>query len=58
MNNTIKLLYSLLIGVVATVIAKFVHPIWSITQLLIFGLIIFVVTFIIIFIVEKASAKR
>ena len=37
MNNTIKLLYSLLIGVVAMGIAKLVHPSWSINQLLIFG---------------------
>ena len=33
MNNTIKLLYSLLIGAVAMGIAKLVHPIWSTSQL-------------------------
>jgi hypothetical protein len=52
MNNIIKLLYSLLIGIVAMGIAKLVHPIWNINQLLIFGLIVFAVTFIIIFIIE------
>lgn len=55
MNNTIKLLYSLLIGVVATGIAKLVHPIWSINSLLIFGLIVFAVTFVVILIVEKSK---
>jgi hypothetical protein len=53
MNNIIKLLYSLLIGVVAVVIAKLVHPLWSINQLLIFGLIVFAVTFILTLLIKK-----
>ena len=55
MNNAIKLLYSLLIGVVATGIAKLVHPIWSINQLLIFGLIVFAVTFILTLLIKRAK---
>lgn len=53
MKNTTKLLYSLLIGVIAMGIAKLVHSSWNLTQLLIFGLVVFAVTFIIILIVEK-----
>lgn len=55
MNNTMKLLYSLLIGVIALGVAKLVHPIWGINQLLIFGLIVFAVTFVVILIVEKTK---
>lgn len=51
--NKIKMLFSLLIGIVATGIAKLVHSSWDINHLLIFGLIVFAVTFGIIFIVEK-----
>lgn len=58
MNNTIKLLYSLLIGVVATVVAKFVHSSWNLTQLLIFGLIVFAVTFILTLLIKKKRAKK
>lgn len=58
MNNLIKLLYSLLIGILATGIAKLVHPIWNSIQLLIFGLIVFVVTFIIILLIKKKRAHR
>ena len=58
MNNTIKLLYSLLIGIVALVIAKLVHPSWSLTQLLIFGLIVFAVTFILTLLIKKKRAKK
>jgi len=46
MNNTIKMFLSLLIGAVAIGIAKLVHTSWSINQLLIFGLIVFAVTFV------------
>jgi len=45
MNNLIKMLLSLLIGVVAMVIAKIVHPNWNITYLLIFGFGVFAITF-------------
>ena len=55
MNNTIKLLYSLLIGVVAIGIAKLVHPIWSITSLLIFGLIVFAVTFVLTLLIKRTK---
>lgn len=58
MNNLIKLIYSLLIGIVAMGIAKLVHPIWSITALLIFGLIVFAVTFILTLLIKKNRAKK
>jgi hypothetical protein len=58
MNNTIKLLYSLLIGVVAGVIAKLVHSSWSLTQLLIFGLIVFGVTFVLTLLIKQNKVKR
>jgi len=58
MNNTIKLLYSLLIGIVAVVIAKLVHSSWNLTQLLIFGLIVFAVTFILTLLIKKNKAKK
>jgi hypothetical protein len=47
MNTLLKLLFSLFIGLVAMGISKLVHPAWTLIQLSIFGLIIFVVTFII-----------
>jgi uncharacterized membrane protein YccC len=53
MNNIIKLFYSLLVGVVAAVIAKLVHPNWNLTQLLIFWLIVFAVTFILTLLIKK-----
>jgi uncharacterized membrane protein YccC len=55
MNSAIKMLLSLLIGVVAMGIAKLIHPSWNITQLLIFGLIVFAVTFVISLLVKKAK---
>jgi hypothetical protein len=53
MNNLIKLLYSLLIGIVAMGIAKLVHPVWSINSLLIFGSIVFAVTFILTLLIKR-----
>jgi membrane protein YdbS with pleckstrin-like domain len=53
MNNAIKLFYSLLVGVVAAVIAKFVHANWSLTNLFAFGLIVFLVTFILTLFIRK-----
>jgi hypothetical protein len=53
MNNLIKLLYSLLIGVVAAVIAKLVHSNWNLIQLLMFGLIVFAVTFILTLLIKR-----
>jgi hypothetical protein len=55
MNNAIKMLLSLPIGVVAMGIAKLVHPSWSMNYLLIFGFGVFVVTFIISLLVKKAK---
>ena len=55
MNNAIKMLLSLPIGVVAMGIAKLVHPSWSITQLLLFGLLVFAVTFVISLLVKKSK---
>ena len=53
MNNTIKMLFSLFIGLVAAVIARFVHPNWSIIYLLIFGLIVFAVTFVLTIFIKR-----
>ena len=58
MNNVLKMLLSLLIGAVAMGIAKLVHPSWSITYLLIFGLIVFAVTFIISLLVKNTRANK
>lgn len=57
-NDTIKLLFSLIIGVVATLIARLVHPIWGLTSLLIFGLIVFAVTFILTLLIKHKRAKK
>jgi hypothetical protein len=53
MTSTIKLLLSLPVGVVAAGIAKLVHPSWGITYLLLFGLMVFAVTFVISLLVKK-----
>ena len=58
MNNIIKMLYSLLIGAVAMGIARLVHPGWSINNLLIFGSIVFVVTFVLTLLVKKTKHKK
>jgi len=55
MKNIIKLLLSLPIGVVAMGMAKLVHPNWNITYLLLFGLLVFVVTFLISLFVKKSN---
>lgn len=57
MNNTTRILFSLLIGMVAIGIAKLVHPVWSISQLLIFGLIVFAVTFILTLLIRRTRKK-
>jgi hypothetical protein len=54
MNTAIKMLFSLLIGVVAMGIAKLVHPSWNITRLLIFGLVVFAVTAILTILIKKS----
>jgi hypothetical protein len=58
MNNVIKMLYSLLIGVVAMGIAKLVHPSWNINHLLIFGLIVFAVTFVLTLFIKKIKGEQ
>jgi uncharacterized membrane protein (DUF485 family) len=55
MNNTMKMLLSLPIGLVAMGIAKLVHPSWSITYLLIFGFGVFAITFVISLLVKKSK---
>ena len=58
MKNSIKIFLSFLIGIVAMGIAKLVHPIWSMTYLLIFGLIVFAVTFVISLLVKKKQKLK
>ena len=58
MKDAIKMLLSLLIGVVAMGIAKLVHPSWNMTQLLIFGLMVFAVTFVISLLVKKYKGEQ
>ena len=58
MNAAIKMLYSFLIGGVAMGIAKLVHPSWNITQLLIFGLMVFAVTFVLTLLVKRKQRKE
>jgi len=58
MKNIIKMLLSLLIGLVAMGIAKLVHPSWSITYLSLFGLLVFAVTFVISLLVKKSKGKQ
>jgi hypothetical protein len=55
MKDAIKMLLSLLIGVVAMGIAKLFHPSWNINHLLIFGLIIFAVTFVLSLLLKRAK---
>ncbi|MFH1649676.1 MAG: hypothetical protein ABIA93_03950 [Candidatus Woesearchaeota archaeon] len=57
-NSTTKMLLSLLIGMVAVGVAKLVHPSWNITQLLLFGLMVFAVTFVITLLVNKGKQKK
>lgn len=58
MKNAIKMLLSLLIGVVAMGIAKLVHPSWNINHLLIFGLIVFAVTFVLSLLLKKNNMNN
>jgi uncharacterized membrane protein len=53
MNIFIKLLFSLLIGAIGLGVAKLVHPDWNINHLLWFGLLVFVVTFLLTLIIKK-----
>jgi len=55
MNNTTKMLFSLVIGVIAALVAKQVHPLWNLTQLFIFGLVVFVITFILTLVIKKGG---
>jgi len=58
MKDVIKMLLSLLIGLVAMGIAKLVHPSWSIIYLLLFGLLVFAVTFVISLLVKKDTSTK
>jgi uncharacterized membrane protein (DUF485 family) len=58
MKNAIKMLFSLLIGMVAMGIAKFVHTSWSINKLLIFGLMVFAVTFVLSLLLKRENKGR
>jgi len=58
MKDAIKMLLSLLIGVMAMGIAKLVHPSWNINHLLIFGLIVFAVTFVLSLLLKKANGGK
>jgi len=58
MNNAIKMFYSLFIGVVAMGIARFVHTNWSINQLMIFGFIVFAVTFVLTLLIRRKITKK
>ena len=58
MNNATKMLLSLPIGLLAMGIAKLVHPNWNINYLLIFGLMVFAVTFLISLLVKKSKHKK
>ncbi len=58
MKDAIKMLLSLLIGVVAMGIAKLVHPSWNINHLLIFGLIVFAVTFVLSLLLKKIKGEQ
>ena len=53
MKNMNKMLLSLLIGVVAAGVAVLVHPSWNLVHLLLFGLVVFAVTFVISLLVKK-----
>lgn len=55
MKNTIKLLYSLFIGVVAIGIAKLVHSSWNMNLLLIFGFIVFAVTYALTLLLKRIN---
>jgi heme A synthase len=58
MNNAIKILLSLLIGMVAMGIATLIHPSWNITHLLIFGLMVFAVTFVLSLLLKKSKPQK
>ena len=53
MNVWLKLLLSLLIGLIGLLVAIFVQAKWGINNLLLFGLMVFVVTFIISLFIKK-----
>ena len=53
-----KFLLSLPIGIIAIGAAKFVHPGWSLIQLLIFGFMVFAVTFILSLLIKKKRLQN
>jgi uncharacterized membrane protein YeaQ/YmgE (transglycosylase-associated protein family) len=52
-----EILLSLPIGVIGALIAKYVHPSWDLKNLLLFGLMVFVVTVILAYLVGKYIKK-
>ena len=65
MKDSIKIFLSLIIGIIGMIVAKVVHPGWTQNQLLIFGLVVFVVTAILALLLvktkrgdERASSHR
>jgi|WetSurMetagenome_2_1015567.scaffolds.fasta_scaffold180248_2 uncharacterized membrane protein YeaQ/YmgE (transglycosylase-associated protein family) len=52
-----EILLSLPIGVIGALTAKYVHPSWNLKNLLLFGLMVFVVTAIIAYLVVKYIKK-
>ena len=53
MNTILKIVFSLVIGLIAMGIAKLVHQNWNINQLSIFGFLVFIVTLILIILIKK-----
>ena len=53
MDFLTKLGYSLLIGVLGSFVAWIVHKDWRARSLVLFGLIVFVVTFVLTLIIKK-----
>ena len=47
MNDSMKVFWSFIIGIIGLMVAKYVHPSWTQNKLILFGLVVFVVTAII-----------
>ncbi len=55
MKDSIKIFLSLIIGIIGMIVAKVVHSGWTQNQLLIFGLVVFVVTAILALLLVKTK---
>ncbi len=53
MNTILKIIFSLVIGLIAMGIAKLVHQNWNMNQLSIFGFVVFAVTLILTLLIKK-----